>query len=193
MDKIKKTNQSEQILDAAYKCISSKGYANISLRNIANEAGVALSQLHYYFGSKKDLFREIIKRMIKKYLTEFEYHLEKESTSKDKITSIIKYFQKVLKNDPELFKLLYDLSSLALWSDSFKDLLSNLFKDLTEMIEECVANSNSLKDNLKEYNSDSLARIILGSALGIALQFSLDSNNNEKIINSLDLIPLIFE
>ena len=38
---------SQKILDAAYRCIAQKGYARASLRDIAEDAGVALSQLNY--------------------------------------------------------------------------------------------------------------------------------------------------
>jgi len=46
-NELKKANQSERILQTAFECISSKGYANVSMRDIADEAGVALSQLMY--------------------------------------------------------------------------------------------------------------------------------------------------
>ena len=36
-------------------------------------------------------------------------------------------YQEMLKEKPELFKLLFDLTSMALWSESFKELLNDLF------------------------------------------------------------------
>lgn len=42
------TNPAQKILLAAYDCLSTRGYANVTMRNIADEAGVALSQLTYY-------------------------------------------------------------------------------------------------------------------------------------------------
>ena len=102
----KKENQSELILDAAYRCVCEKGYANISLRDIAREANVALSQLHYYFGSKKRLFQEIIKRMIKKYTVELEKQLK---LNKDHSSKNIKHAFKLIKEsinlNPEFFKI----------------------------------------------------------------------------------------
>lgn len=68
IDETDKLNQSEKILLAAFKCISSKGYANVSLRDIADEAGVVLSQLNYYYKNKEGLFTEVVKMMIGKYL-----------------------------------------------------------------------------------------------------------------------------
>lgn len=192
MNKVKKVNQSEKILNAAYKCLASKGYAEVSLREIADEAGVALSQLHYYFGNKKELFRAVIKKMIKKYLQEVEYHLKKEETATERTSSLIKFFQELLRHNSELFCLLYDFTDLALWSDSFRELLTSLFKDLSNMIEEFILNNSSLKENLRGYTSKSLARMILGAMYGIAIQVLLDPND-EVTVDALNAIQIIFE
>jgi AcrR family transcriptional regulator len=43
------------ILDAARSRLLADGYAGLSTRKVAEEAGVPLSQLHYHFGSKQGL------------------------------------------------------------------------------------------------------------------------------------------
>jgi AcrR family transcriptional regulator len=45
----------ERILDAAKRSLLEVGYAALSTRGIAEEAGVPLSQIHYHFGSKRQL------------------------------------------------------------------------------------------------------------------------------------------
>jgi AcrR family transcriptional regulator len=43
------------IVEAARRCLLSDGYAALSTRKVASEAGVPLSQVHYHFGSKSNL------------------------------------------------------------------------------------------------------------------------------------------
>lgn len=43
------------ILAAARACLLRDGFASLSTRNVAEEAGVPLSQIHYHFGSKGQL------------------------------------------------------------------------------------------------------------------------------------------
>jgi AcrR family transcriptional regulator len=43
------------ILEAARRRLLADGYAGLSTRKVAEEAGVPLSQLHYHFGSKQGL------------------------------------------------------------------------------------------------------------------------------------------
>jgi AcrR family transcriptional regulator len=50
----------EAILDAARNRLLADGYANLSTRKVAAEAGVPLSQLHYHFGSKTGLILALL-------------------------------------------------------------------------------------------------------------------------------------
>ncbi|WP_202813773.1 TetR/AcrR family transcriptional regulator [Defluviitalea phaphyphila] len=189
-DKMNKLNQSERILIAASKCISSRGYANVSLRDIANEAGVVLSQLNYYYKNKEGLFIEVVKMMIKKYLIQIEECLKREVSPKKRVVALIKYFKDLLKYNPELFKLLYDFTGLALWTPKFKNLLNNLFKELSNIIEKYILNTIQIK-NIKGYSPKSLSRFILGSMFGTAIQILLA--DEEDLSETLDLVEILFE
>jgi AcrR family transcriptional regulator len=184
-------SQSEKILDAAFKCISTKGYANVSLRDIANEAGVVLSQLNYYYKNKEGLFTEVIKVMGKKYIAEFEQCLEGGETTQEKISFFIEFSKEMIKEKSELFRLLYDFISLALWSPSSKELLRNLFNDLSIIIEDNIIDDVSYVDSFKEYNPNSLARLILGTLFGTAIQVMLEPED-KHIVESLDVIQGVF-
>lgn len=48
------------ILEAARRRLLADGYAGLSTRRVADEAGVPLSQLHYHFGSKQRLILSLL-------------------------------------------------------------------------------------------------------------------------------------
>jgi AcrR family transcriptional regulator len=48
------------ILAAARTCLLRDGYASLSTRNVAEGAGVPLSQIHYHYGSKQDLILAVL-------------------------------------------------------------------------------------------------------------------------------------
>jgi AcrR family transcriptional regulator len=48
------------ILSAARTCLLSDGYANLSTRAVADAAGVPLSQIHYHYGSKRQLILAVL-------------------------------------------------------------------------------------------------------------------------------------
>jgi AcrR family transcriptional regulator len=49
----KKIETSTSLLEAAKKVLQQNGYAGLSTRDVAEAAGVPLSQIHYHFGSKQ--------------------------------------------------------------------------------------------------------------------------------------------
>jgi len=189
-NELKKANQSERILQTAFECISSKGYANVSMRDIADEAGVALSQLTYHYKNKDGLLIEVIKMMIQEYLIEVEEHLRKGVTPKEKLSDLITYFQEVLEENPKLFKMFYDFTSMSLWSAQFSNLLRNLFDNLVNLIEKYVLDDIPLKSNLRTYTPKSIARMLLGAMFGTAIQVILDPQE-KKLPEALNAIELL--
>ena len=191
MDRVKDDTQAQKILAAAYECLSSKGYANITLRDIADKAGVVLSQLSYYYKNKEGLFIEVVKEIERKYLKEVEIRLKENTDAKGKISSLIAYFKEMITKDPGLFKLLYDFSSLALWSAKIRTLFGEMFSDMTELIEKNILSASMLGNTLKLYPAKSVARMITGAMFGIAIQFVSDPGKAESL-NAFDTIELIF-
>lgn len=51
-----------EILEAARRCLLADGYAALSTRKVAEDAGVPLSQIHYHFGSKEELILSLLRK-----------------------------------------------------------------------------------------------------------------------------------
>lgn len=54
-----------QILDAARRLFSERHYGAVSLEEIATEAGVARGLINHYFGTKRDLYVEVVREMVR--------------------------------------------------------------------------------------------------------------------------------
>ena len=50
-----------KITEAAKTCLIRDGFARLSTRSVAEEAGVPLSQIHYHFGSKRELVLAVLR------------------------------------------------------------------------------------------------------------------------------------
>jgi AcrR family transcriptional regulator len=58
------TDTKQRILDAAERLFAAHGFAGTSLRAITKEAGVNLAAVHYHFGTKEDLLRAVLSRIV---------------------------------------------------------------------------------------------------------------------------------
>jgi AcrR family transcriptional regulator len=54
----------EQILDCAVRLFGDRPYAAVSTTDIAREAGVARGLLNHYFGTKRDLYLEVVRKLV---------------------------------------------------------------------------------------------------------------------------------
>jgi len=185
-----KSCQAEITLSAAYNCIAAQGYANTSLRDIADSAGVVLSQLNYYYKNKEGLFTEVIKMMIKKYRVEMEYRIQIGDTAVERLMSLINYYREVLESNPKIFRLLYDFSSMALWSETFGNLLHNMYDDLANLIEKHILIKDFANTRLAHFAPQSIARMVIGAMFGTAIQVMLNPQN-KRITDSLNAIKLV--
>lgn len=54
----------EHILSVAARLFSERGFANVSIRDICNVAGVSPPTIYHYYGSKDGLFQDVINRTL---------------------------------------------------------------------------------------------------------------------------------
>ncbi|ADY56048.1 transcriptional regulator, TetR family [Syntrophobotulus glycolicus DSM 8271] len=179
-------NPSEKILKTAFECLSARGYANVSMRNIADEAGVVLSQVTYYYKNKESLFLKVINMMMDQYLREIEKKMKSATDAKQKLASLTDFFNELVQDNPKLLKLFIDFIAQALWIPSFRKQLDRLFNDLTEIIERNLVIDTKTDRRYLGYSSKTVAELILGALLGTSIQIILGSGRDSSF-ESLNL------
>lgn len=58
----------QELLDAAERLLISDGYAAVSTRRLADEAGLNHGLIHYYFGSMDELFVQVLERFTQRLI-----------------------------------------------------------------------------------------------------------------------------
>jgi AcrR family transcriptional regulator len=142
MKKVKKEvdgTTEEKIKEAARVVFTRKGYAAARTRDIAEEAGINLALLNYYFRSKEKLFDIIMMDNIQRFIVGAKEILADEDTSlKEKTEKIATRYIDMLILNPDL--PLFILSELRANPDQLVDKMgvksliakSNYFQQLKE-------------------------------------------------------------
>lgn len=182
-----KKNTSERILVTAFECLSTRGYANVSMRDITDEAGVALSQLTYYYKNKEKLFTEVINMMTNQYLNEIETILKSTADTKGKLAFLVSYFKELIVDKPELLRLFIDFTAQALWVPSFRKQLDSLFNAITEIIERNLSIDTIGNESLLDYSPKCIAKLVFGALFGTSIQIILGSDS-DGAFGSLNLV-----
>lgn len=93
----------EKIKEAARKLFTTKGYAATKTRDIANEAGINLALVNYYFRSKEKLFDIIRLESLGKIGTDIKSIIDnKDNSFIEKIEILVAYYIDTLLLNPDL-------------------------------------------------------------------------------------------
>lgn len=120
----KKVDKSTEhkIKDAAKKVFHKKGFAATRTRDIAEEAGINLALLNYYFRSKEKLFQIVMLETMQQFMHSMVgVFNNQESTLKQKVAAIAENYIELLKNEPEIPVFL--MSELRLGKADFVETL----------------------------------------------------------------------
>nr|WP_321456275.1 TetR/AcrR family transcriptional regulator [uncultured Cohaesibacter sp.] len=175
----------EKILDAAMKAIATKGCGAVTLREIAKEAGVVLSQLNYYYGNKDGLFVAVLKRMQENYITELEGRLKKGVSLQDHTRELIAFNRSLLLEEPEIYRNFLEFSNFAMSSPDFLPFVERFIADISDMIEERLYRS-SAKDQ-SDHSAAVMTRFILSASFGISLQHFL-APDDKSILSGFEML-----
>src|SRR5690625_1068235 len=66
----------QQVADAVFRVVARDGMGEASLRNIADEAGLAIGSVRHYCGSHQELMAMVLEALQQSFESRFERHLE---------------------------------------------------------------------------------------------------------------------
>lgn len=118
----------EAILDAAVEVFSARGYDDAQMGEIAQRAQVAVGTLYNCFGSKENLYREMLMSHVSKIAREFDAIFESDAPPLEKLMRYIRHKGEVLQSNPTLVRLYF--SEVAATEQQTRTTRSAEFRDL---------------------------------------------------------------
>ena len=94
------------ILDAALKVFSRYGYKKSTLEDIANELSMTNTAMYAYADSKRDLYEQTVRYVMKRWQSSVEQAVGEQSTARGKLTTLCESALFYLARDAEFCALL---------------------------------------------------------------------------------------
>ena len=91
-----------RIMEAAAKVFMQKGRLGASMQDIADEAGINRTLLHYYFRNKEKLFDTIFERIMSKVFPDMVHALASDLPFLEKIKHFTASYARLLDENPYL-------------------------------------------------------------------------------------------
>src|ERR1700722_2043205 len=106
----------QRIIDAGLALLESNEYERIQIKDVAEEADVALGTLYHYFSSKEHLFAEVLVKWAATLKSSLVRHPPRGLTPREKLTDALHRSVRAFQHQPQLARL---IASLELSSDPF--------------------------------------------------------------------------
>lgn len=187
----KKEIKKEQLLDAGITLLARKPVLDISMNDIAAEAGVTKPMIYYYFGSKTGFYQHLIAYVEGSLREMLVNSLLPDSSFREVLKSMITLRIKQQRDHPDLSKAVEVLAtSKTIGGAESKSRIVPIFSRLQPSFEKAISSGKIRKD--ADLN---LVMALLSSLIDSALhihgnKFLINSNSNEF---AEKLIRLLFD
>jgi len=98
----------EQLLDGAIALFAARGYEGVSTGEVAKQAGLTQSMVHYYFGNKASLWEAAVERLMRRRGGQFQVDISelRDLDPVSRLKVLIRRFVAANATDPHLNRIL---------------------------------------------------------------------------------------
>jgi AcrR family transcriptional regulator len=131
---VRRPDRREQIVAAATAVIGRRGYANTSLKDVAQEAGIAPGLLHYYFPSKEELLLDVVGGLEEALMREWREAVAGIADPLERVTAAVDSAVATCAQEPEFFRLMFELFAVGLDRPAIRVRTQSMLERFVEQI-----------------------------------------------------------
>lgn len=162
----------EQILGAAFKCLSAKNFDSVTMDEIAREAGLSKGAVYWYYRSKD----ELVLAMVDHWCETNEQALFKMALE-CRLDELLYEYPKYLMTKTRLldyYHFFVQLWSLSIENAGIRDKMTRLYTDHKNKAGEFIRSAIDRQLLKPSVDPESLARQIISLFDGLVIQWSFD-------------------
>lgn len=167
----------QKLLDATFESIYKEGIANVSMRSIAQKAGVNQAVIHYHFKNKENLLLEFLGEIFHRINANFSRIYSEQSMEK-KIPMVVATAKKLIKTNKKVFVVFIDCWSLSIRNKAMRKKFAQHFqRDIDFFIE--LFQEMRQQDASFDFDERFAAASMTSFVCGLSLVANMIRNNEE--------------
>lgn len=115
------SSKEEHLIRSAYKVMGEKGMNNLSLQDVADEAGVSKAILPYYFASKENLMLQTMRWVLARVAQRIREAVVGADTAEEKVSAMLDTIFVGPESNRMFYLVFFDFLGYAARSDKFGD------------------------------------------------------------------------
>ncbi len=164
-----------QIVQAAYDVISSKGYNNFTIEDIANTAGLSKGGVLHYFKSKEDILIYLLEQIYMIIEKNIKKRSERYKTPERKLKAIIIAYIVTAKRHPAFYTVMVDFWAQIPVNERVKTINGKIMERMSNETKK-VIDMGIAQDEFKSVDSSNLAYMITAMVVNVAVQWTFNNS-----------------
>ena len=144
-----KEERKSQIMEAAMKVFTQKGYSNARMDDIVDESGLSKGAIYHYYEGKKDIFLALIEHWETQTFPDFYSRNGKERSASDTLRDFSEEIIKVFKTRSYVFQVEVEFWSLANQDDEIRIRSQELYEKIINLFELVIIKGIREKEFIK--------------------------------------------
>lgn len=166
----------EQILDAAWRCVSREGFHKTSMSDIIGESGLSAGAVYGYFKGKDELIMATARRTIDRAGSVFQPLLAQGAVPApdEALAALLAAMLEVAdQTDGAFFQVVLQVWAEAVRSPEIADTLAGSYQSLRDRFAEVVRRNQAAGRLPTDADPDEVARVMFGLLPGFLVQHAI--------------------
>lgn len=159
----------EQIIQAAARCFSRKGFYRTSMDDIVTESGLSKGTLYWHFESKDDLLIELTRWYFLGFENFTREVLEKDTCCEEKLAEVFRMFASMIQETRDMMPIMMDFIAHSRSNEKLKETIRQIYEEwfgeLAAMLDGCIE-----KGELRPFDTHNLTAALGAAFDGLILQ-----------------------
>jgi AcrR family transcriptional regulator len=130
----KRDEKKRQIAESAIEALKELGFANTSLRDIAEKSDLSLGMLHYYFEDRSDLIIYCVSIYKQEFVRDIAEALNNAEGREQVIDAFAEALVTSIVDDAPTHRLWYDIRTQAMFDETFRPVVAEIEAKLIGLV-----------------------------------------------------------
>lgn len=176
------------IITSSLNILAKKGYANLSVDDIAKEAGYSKGGLLHYFSSKDEIMVETISSLIRDLLDSLFNQREKDITPKEELRKKLIWTLREAVENKVRTKVILDFLAQASNDAVIRKIMIDYNNSILAGIHKLIEEGKEAGQFKKDTDAFFVSSIIISTLYGLSWRLSIDySQTEDNIADRFDL------
>ena len=172
----------EELVRAAFNRIAEHGFEGLRTRDVANEVGVNIATLHYYFPTKEALIQGVLDQAMAKFRSTLEPH----GSPSDQLRNHLRAVRKLMTDEPEVATVMGELALRSTRDKSIASIMEKMYEYWHTTMRGLLRRAVREGGAPPELDSDAVASLIITTLTATTLPSLRSSNRSDQAFRQLE-------